>query len=158
MNKNYDLLRNKDIIAILDGDSQIEEIDGIRIAMPYLSGPMLCELSQKFGCYQEYYWGNSSKPNLSRWQYMDNILNLHDDSDIVKNEIEKTYHTENRNKLPVSYDLWEMNEGVHIYSLASIYAAFSSIMEMYKVVKPEYEEKSRLILESMNKIEKKKSR
>ena len=74
MNKNYDLLRNKDIIAILDGDSQIEEIDGIRIAMPYLSGPMLCELSQKFGCYQEYYWGNSSKPNLSRWQYMDNIL------------------------------------------------------------------------------------
>lgn len=74
MNKNYDLLRNKDIIAILDGDSQIEEIDGIRISMPYLSGPMLCELSQKFGCYQEYYWGNSSKPNLSRWQYMDNIL------------------------------------------------------------------------------------
>ena len=74
MNKNYDLLRSKDIIAILDGDSQIEEIDGIRIAMPYLSGPMLCELSQKFGCYQEYYWGNSSKPNLSRWQYIDNIL------------------------------------------------------------------------------------
>lgn len=74
MNKNYDLLRSKDIIAILDGDSQIEEIDGIRIAMPYLSGPMLCELSQKFGCYQEYYCGNSSKPNLSRWQYMDNIL------------------------------------------------------------------------------------
>lgn len=74
MNKNYDLLRSKDIIAILDGDSQIEEIDGIRIAMPYLNGPMLCELSQKFGCYQEYYWGNSSKPNLSRWQYMDNIL------------------------------------------------------------------------------------
>ena len=74
MNKNYDLLRSKDIIAILDGDSQIEEIDGVRIAMPYLSGPMLCELSQKFGCYQEYYWGNSSKPNLSRWQYMDNIL------------------------------------------------------------------------------------
>lgn len=74
MNKNYDLLRSKDIIAILDGDSQIEEIDGIRIAMPYLSGPMLCELSQKFGCYQEYYWGNGSKPNLSRWQYMDNIL------------------------------------------------------------------------------------
>ena len=74
MNNNYNLLRSKDIIAILDGDFQIEEVDGIRIAMPYLSGPMLCELSQKFGYYQEYYWGNSSKPNLSRWQYMDNIL------------------------------------------------------------------------------------
>ena len=74
MNNNYSLLRSKDIIAVLDGDFQIEEVDGIRIAMPYLSGPMLCELSQKFGYYQEYYWGNSSKPNLSRWQYMDNIL------------------------------------------------------------------------------------
>lgn len=74
MKQNYNLLRAKDIIAILDGDTQIEELDGLRIAMPYLSGPMLCELSQKFGCYQEYYWGNGSKPNLSRWQYMDNIL------------------------------------------------------------------------------------
>ena len=74
MNNNYGVLRAKDIIAILDGDFQIEEVDGIRIAMPRLSGPMLCELSQKFGCYQEYYWGNSSKTNLSRWQYMDNLL------------------------------------------------------------------------------------
>lgn len=74
MKQNYDLLRSKDIIAILDGDTQIEELDGLRIAMPYLSGPMLCELSQKFGYYQKYYWGNGSKPNLSRWQYMDNIL------------------------------------------------------------------------------------
>lgn len=31
MTNNYELLRNKDIIAILDGDSQIEEIDGIRL-------------------------------------------------------------------------------------------------------------------------------
>ena len=87
--------------------------------------------------------------------YMDNILGLHDDSDVVKNEIEKTYHTENRNKLPVSYDLWEMNEGVHLYSLASIYAAFNSIMKMYEVFKPEYEEKNRLKLESINKLGKK---
>ena len=87
--------------------------------------------------------------------YMDNILDLHDDSDVVKNEIEKTYHTEERNKLTVSYDLWEMHEGVHLYSLASIYAAFESMVEMYKVFKPEYEEKNRLKLESVNKIEKK---
>ena len=67
MNTNYNLLKNKEIIAILDGDIQIEEVDGIRIAMLYLSEPMLCELSQKFGCYQEYYWENSYKTNLSRW-------------------------------------------------------------------------------------------
>ena len=87
--------------------------------------------------------------------YMDNILGLHDDSDVVKNEIEKTYHTEERNKLPVSYDLWEMHEGVHLYSLASIYAAFESMTKMYEIFKPEYEEKNRLKLESVNKIEKK---
>lgn len=87
--------------------------------------------------------------------YMDNILGIHDDSDIVKKEIEKTYHTENRNKLPLSYDLWEMHEGVHLYSLASIYAAFNSIEKMYEVFKPEYEEKNRLKLESINKLEKK---
>ena len=48
MLNNYELLRKKDIIAILDGDTQIEEKNGIRIAMPYLSGPDLCDLSQKF--------------------------------------------------------------------------------------------------------------
>ena len=74
MKSNLELLRNKDIIAILDGDTIIETLDEIQIAMPYLSGPDLCTLSQKFGFYQEYYWGNSSKPNLSRWQYMDKIL------------------------------------------------------------------------------------
>lgn len=87
--------------------------------------------------------------------YMDNILGIHDDSDIVKNEIEKTYHTENRNKLPVSYDLWEMHEGVHLYSLASINAAFNAIKKIYEIFKPEYEEKNRLKLESINKLEKK---
>ncbi len=74
MQQNYELLKAKEIIAILDGDTTIEEDDHFKVIMPYLSGPALCELSQKFGCYQEYYWGNSSKPNLSRWQYMDNIL------------------------------------------------------------------------------------
>ena len=88
-------------------------------------------------------------------KYMDNILGLHDDSDVVKNEIEKTYHTEDRNKLPVSYDLWEMHEGVHLYSLASIYSAFNAILEMYEILKPEYEEKNRLKLESINKLSKK---
>ena len=73
MNTNYNLLKNKEIIAILDGDFQIEEVDGIRIAMPYLSGPMLCELSQKFGCYQEYY--SQIKKNINRGlNYFDNFF------------------------------------------------------------------------------------
>ena len=49
-----------------------------------------------------------------------------------------------------------MHEGVHLYSLASIYAAFESMTKMYEIFKPEYEEKNRLKLESVNKIEKKR--
>ena len=49
----------------------------------------------------------------------------------------------------------EMNEGVHLYSLASIYSAFDAILEMYEILKPEYEEKNRLKLESINKLSKK---
>ena len=34
----------------------------------------------------------------------------------------------------VSYDLWEMYEGTHLYSLASIFAAFDSMIKIYKVL------------------------
>lgn len=38
------------------------------------------------------------------------------------------------NKYHISYDLWEMCEGVHLYSLASIYSAFDSILKIYKIL------------------------
>ena len=85
--------------------------------------------------------------------YMDNILGTKDKSDTVKNEIEATYHTENRNKLPDSYDLWEESEGTHLYSLACIYSAFDAITEIHSVLKPEYEQNNRLKVEAMNKLE-----
>jgi len=85
--------------------------------------------------------------------YMDNILGTKDESDIVKNEIEATYHTEDRNKLPKSYDLWEESEGIHLYSLACIYSAFDAIAEIHTILKPEYEQSNRLKVEAMNKLE-----
>lgn len=38
---------------------------------------------------------------------------------------------EESGKLPLSYDLWEENEGVALYSLSAIYAAFSSMIKIY---------------------------
>ncbi len=35
----------------------------------------------------------------------------------------------------VSYDLWEMNEGIHLYSLSAIYSAFSAMGKIYKELK-----------------------
>lgn len=38
-------------------------------------------------------------------------------------------------KYPVSYDVWEeMDKGIHMYSLASIFAAFESMLNIYKVL------------------------
>lgn len=53
-NNPYNLLRSKEIIAILDGDSRFGDYSfgdssKIEISMPYLSGPDLCNLSTKFG-------------------------------------------------------------------------------------------------------------
>lgn len=82
--------------------------------------------------------------------YMDNVLGTHDTSDIVKNEIETQYHTQDRNKLPLSYDIWEMNEGVHLYSLATIYGAFKAMLNIYEKLEPSYQE-NRLKLEAIQK-------
>lgn len=108
-----------------------KEIQDIRFLKDTLK---MCENATKFLCI-----------------YMDNILGTHDTSDIVKNEIEAEYHTQDRNKLPLSYDLWEMHEGVHLYSLASIYAAFKSMLEIYEKIEPGYQE-NRLKLEAINKL------
>lgn len=42
--------------------------------------------------------------------------------------------TENKNKMRVSYDLWEMHEGASIYSLSSIFAAYEAMQKIYDVL------------------------
>lgn len=72
---SYNLLRTKDIIAILDGDAKYGTFNAddtaFTVSMPYLSGPDLCSLSTLFGLPATYTWGGT---NLSRWQYLDNLL------------------------------------------------------------------------------------
>lgn len=77
-NRNpYELLKTKEIYAILDGDTKYEnyefsdKLNTIPISMPYLSGPDLCAISTKFGLPSTYTWGGV---NLSRWQYLDNLF------------------------------------------------------------------------------------
>ena len=73
----FELLRSKSIIAILDGDREygpliIEGVDnGIKISMPYLSGPMLCAISNHFGLSATYDRKGGAK---SRWEYLDDLL------------------------------------------------------------------------------------
>ena len=81
MEKNsFGLLRSKEIISILEGDKDFGEgtfVDKygnenrIKIAMPYLSGPAICEISSLFGLPVTYSWSGGA---LSRWQYFDGVM------------------------------------------------------------------------------------
>ena len=57
---------------------------------------------------------------------------------------------EKTNKIQVSYDLWEMHEGVSLYSIASIFAAFNSMIKIYEELKEEFT-KNRVKQENVNK-------
>ena len=49
-----------------------------------------------------------------------------------------------------SYDLWEENEGIHTYSLASIFSSFNIMLKIYEILKPEFKE-NRLKIEKIEK-------
>ena len=55
------------------------------------------------------------------------------DRDKVQEEIENSINRQGH-KYHISYDLWEMNEGIHLYSLASIYSAFDCILNIYRAL------------------------
>lgn len=68
----YKLLKTKEIIAILDGDTkygkyEFENGTSVRIAMPYLSGTDICSMANVFGFPMTY-------SNMSRWQYFDDLM------------------------------------------------------------------------------------
>lgn len=81
MNKTrslFELLKKREILDILIGDISFGELElrnksgkNITISLPYLSGPSLCQISQKFGLGISYSWEGGSK---SRWQYMQDLI------------------------------------------------------------------------------------
>ena len=87
-------------------------------------------------------------------KYLSYIFDEKEEEDIVKREIEDKIKEQGKEKDKIykhkSYDLWEMDEGVHLYSLSAIYAAFNAMKNIYEVVKPKYEN-NRLKLEQIAK-------
>ena len=49
-----------------------------------------------------------------------------------------------------SYDLWEENEGIHLYSLAAIFSSFEKMINIYNLLKPNFKD-NRLRLEKIEK-------
>lgn len=57
---------------------------------------------------------------------------------------------EGKRKFNASYDLWETNVGIHLYSIASIFTAFNAMMKIYEELKDEFT-KNRVKQEDVNK-------
>ena len=79
-----------------------------------------------YGVYEHYKYSkteNFLKENLQMCEKAIEFLKRY-----VKDIFEET------NKYHVSYDLWEMCEGVHLYSLSSIYSAFDCMIKIYDVL------------------------
>ena len=55
-----------------------------------------------------------------------------------------------KEEMQPSYDLWEMHEGVHLYSLASIFKAYDSMINIYEELKEDFT-KNRIKQENVNK-------
>lgn len=73
-NNDFELLKQKEIINILIGDTKYGE-NG-EISMPYLSGSILCEISTIFGFVVDYF-----ETRHSRWLFLYNLLEY-----CIKNE------------------------------------------------------------------------
>ena len=63
------------------------------------------------------------------FKYLENILNI-EEKDIVKKNILSKVDQNKKIENRLSYDIWEMNEGIHLYSLACIYSAFSAMLNI----------------------------
>ena len=83
--------------------------------------------------------------------YVENILNI-DEVDFVKKELKEKYKKSFEIHKQLSYDLWEMNEGVHLYSLCSIIASFEAMKKIYEALDYKYEKNSRLKKEKKNNL------
>lgn len=100
-----------------------------------------------FGVYEHYKYTNSEKflkDNLQMCEKATDFLKRY-----VKDWVESAFKNDGQgidnsqidskdnlqaHKYHVSYDLWEMCEGVHLYSLASIYSAFVNMLKIYDVL------------------------
>ena len=68
------------------------------------------------------------------FKYIENILKI-EEKDIVKKEILSGFNQSKKIESRLSYDIWEMNEGIHLYSLSCIYSAFGAMLDIESEIK-----------------------
>lgn len=125
----FGLLRSKDVLAILDGDKLFDDYmfeDGTKeaIRMPYLSGPTLCSISTTFGYPMSYAVKGG---NLSRWQYLDNLLEYCISKDKASDLLAFLFSKEQFADILSSHNRMEI-EKAHTYFVQTIIQKINSIL------------------------------
>ena len=80
-----------------------------------------------YGVFEHYTYTKSEKFLKENLQMCEKAV------DFLKRYVKDIF--EETNKYHVSYDLWEMCEGEHLYSFASIYSAFDCMLKIYNCLK-----------------------
>ncbi|MBQ3605374.1 MAG: abortive infection family protein [Muribaculaceae bacterium] len=97
---DFKLLAQRDIIDILIGDTVVLEKDDKQFRLPYLSGPMLCAISTKFGLECTYAWSGGGK---SRWQYLKDLIEYLDQRDGVDELLKELFDFRKFNQILNDY-------------------------------------------------------
>ena len=58
---------------------------------------------------------------------------------------------EKKEEIQKSYDLWEMHEGIHLYSLASIFSAYECMIKTYQIFEQEQDTSAKLKQQTIQK-------
>ncbi|MCI9016280.1 MAG: hypothetical protein HFJ53_03825 [Clostridia bacterium] len=58
---------------------------------------------------------------------------------------------EKKEEIQKSYDLWEMHEGIHLYSLASIFSAYECMIKTYQIFEQEQDTSAKLKQQAIQK-------
>lgn len=97
---DFKLFAQRDIIDILIGDIVVLEKDDKQFRLPYLSGPMLCAISTKFGLECTYTFGGGGK---SRWQYLKDLIEYLDQRDSVDDLLKELFDFRRFNQILKGY-------------------------------------------------------
>ncbi len=118
-NNDFFQLVDKEILQILDGDTQLKKYTfqdtgaDIVISMPYLTGPRICEISNELGFPASYGSGT-----LSRWQYMQALFERSINANRCSKLLEHLFRREHFSKI-LSGHTAEVTENAHLYFVES---------------------------------------
>ena len=106
---DWNALRNRNIIDLFIGDKEVDNNSIFyKISMPYMSGQYICDFGRLLGINIEY-----SKEKLSRWEYMDRIINYSIETNKINYFFEKLIDKERFDYLVDASNYYESPETMY---------------------------------------------